>query len=145
LLPSFCLLGRLDVVEVVGPTVVSFGEGLGARKLAKASDVPHTTVRAWWRRYRRRASLLLSAVVAGAAALGVILPVSSGVTEVDALQGWVTTAEMVSAEVGVGTWAAVSLLSGGAWLSIAMNSPWAADRGWRLMFSMAKRGSRVPP
>jgi hypothetical protein len=145
LLPSFCLLGRLDVVEVIVPTVAAVGKGSGVRKLADAGGVPHTTARSWWRRYRRRAALLLSAVVAGAAAVGVVLSGLTGVAEVDAVQGWEAVGVTVSGEVGVGVWAAVSLLSAGAWLSTTMNTPWAADPEWRLMLVMVKHCSRVPP
>lgn len=35
LLPSFCLLRRLDAVEVIGPAVVAVSAGWGCRRVAK--------------------------------------------------------------------------------------------------------------
>lgn len=65
LVPSFCLLGRLDVVEVIGVVVAEVvAAGRGVRPVAVDADVPHTTARDWVRRFRRRAELLAAAFAA---------------------------------------------------------------------------------
>jgi len=65
LVPSFCLLGRLDAVEVIGPAVAAVVvEGRGVRPVAAEADVPHTTARDWVRRFGRRAEMLNAAFAA---------------------------------------------------------------------------------
>lgn len=65
LIPSFCLLGRLDVVEVIGAAVTAVVvDGRGVRPVAAEADVPHTTARDWVRRFGRRAGLLVAAFAA---------------------------------------------------------------------------------
>jgi hypothetical protein len=65
LVPSFCLLGRLDVAEVIGAvTAAVVGDGRGVRPVATQADVPHTTARDWVRRFRRRAEVLAAAFAA---------------------------------------------------------------------------------
>lgn len=86
--------------------------------------------RLWWRLPRRGVSLSrLSATVAG---------------EADGVGALKTVGVSLSAAVGIGVWPAVSLVSGGAWLSTTTNAPTTAVLGWRLMTVMAGRGWRVP-
>lgn len=142
LLPSFCLLGRLDAVEVIGEAVAAVAGGAGVAKLAGAVDVPHTTVRGWWRRHRENSAVLLLASSA-AAGLGVAMAELSGVAEVDAVAGLKTVAA-VAARIGIGEWSAMSLLSAGRWLSTNMDPPFAAWSGWGLMVTMAQVARRPP-
>jgi hypothetical protein len=65
LLPSFVLLGRLDVVWVIGAALERAVAGAGLRPVAAGLGVPHTTVRDWWRRFRVRAGVGGRAVRAG--------------------------------------------------------------------------------
>ena len=52
LVPSFCLVGRLDVVEVIGEVIGTVvGPGRGVRPVAAALDVAHSTARDWVRRF----------------------------------------------------------------------------------------------
>ncbi|MGH9118369.1 MAG: hypothetical protein ACRD0A_11010 [Acidimicrobiales bacterium] len=91
LLPSFCLVGRLDEVEAIGEVVaVVVGDGGGVRPVAAGVEVPHTTARDWVRRFRRRAEV----VAAGFAALVV------------ELSGW---APRLAAETARGALAAIWL------------------------------------
>lgn len=65
LVPSFCLLGRLDVADVIGVVIAAVvGDGRGVRPVATEADVPHTTARDWVRRFRRRAEVLAAAFAA---------------------------------------------------------------------------------
>ena len=148
LLPSFCLKGRLDAVEVIGPAVEAVAAGAGTRSVARGMGIAfaHTTVRGWWRRHRQRVGVLLEVVVAVAAAWGVSLSrLSATVSEADGVGALKTVGVSVSAAVGIGVWPAVSLVSGGAWLSTTTNAPTTAVAGWRLMTVTAGRGWRVPP
>lgn len=65
LVPSFCLVGRLDAVEVIGTALTAVvGEARGVRPAAEEADVPHTTARDWVRRFCRRAALIGAAFAA---------------------------------------------------------------------------------
>ena len=65
LVPSFCLVGRLDVVEVIGAVLTAVVvEARGVRPVAEEADVPHTTARDWVRRFCRRAPLVGAAFAA---------------------------------------------------------------------------------
>lgn len=129
LLPSFCLLGRLDAVEVIGPAVEAVAGGAGTRSVARGLGVTfaYTTVRGWWRRHRRRVG---------------VLEVADGADGVEALK---SVGGSVSAAVGIGVWPAVSLLSGGAWLSTTTNTPTTTDLRRRWMSVMAGRDLTIPP
>lgn len=62
LVPSFCLVGRLDVVDVIGAVLATVvGDGRGVRPAATEADVPHTTARDWVRRFCRRSEVLAAA------------------------------------------------------------------------------------
>ena len=90
LLPSFCLVGRLDVVEVIGEAVaaVVVGVGVGVRTVAARLNVPHTTARDWVRRFLRRAGLLaagFAAVVVEVSGLAPVLPIEPAGRALDAI------------------------------------------------------------
>jgi len=127
LLPSFCLVGRLDSVEVIGPALKAVAAGRGTRSVAAGlgPTFPYTTVRGWWRRYRKRVAVLGPA---GA----VVAPE--------------TAARLLSTVGAVGVWPAVSLSSGGRWLAATTtNTPTTASSEGFLMAVMGAGRSRVPP
>lgn len=56
LVPSFCAVGRLDVIDTIGEVITAVVVGPdGVRPAAARADVPHTTARDWARRFGRRA------------------------------------------------------------------------------------------
>jgi hypothetical protein len=143
LLPSFCLVGRLDAVEVIGPALKAVACGSGTRPVAEGIGelFAHTTVRGWWRRHRERRFWLWALV----GALVSCLPGLSGVSDTDALAALETVATALSGPVGVGLWPAVSVVSGGAWLSTTTDAPTTDGARRRLMAVMAPHHSRTPP
>lgn len=148
LLPSFCLAGRLDAVEVIGLAVTDVSTGTGTRSAAKkiSEMFAHTTVRGWWRRHREGAEALLGYLAAIAATVGAAVPRRSGVAEADAVMELKTVAEVVAAGVGTGLWPAVSLVTAGRWLSkTTIDSPFAGEGGRRLMTAMAASQAGRPP
>ena len=87
LLPQFVTWGRLDSVDVVGLAVAAMAAGVGARRVAAAARVGHTTARDWRRRFRDRAALLLVRLAAATVAVSGLAPredhdVVRGVVEV---------------------------------------------------------------
>ncbi|MDQ1361854.1 MAG: hypothetical protein QOJ44_2231 [Acidimicrobiaceae bacterium] len=148
LLPSFCLVGRLDAVGVIGPAVTAVGAGAGTRLVAGEIDehFAYTTVRGWWRRHRQRVEVLVGWLAAIVAARGLSLPRPCGVAEADALEGLKAVAGPVSAAFGIGLWSAVSLVTAGRWLSkTTTDTPLAGEGGRRLMTAMATGQPRRPP
>jgi hypothetical protein len=67
--PDLLLAGRLDAVEAIGRGLALAASGVGLRTVAREVDVPHTTARSWWRRFRARAPTLTAALVALAVGL----------------------------------------------------------------------------
>src|ERR1700736_859017 len=99
LLPSFCLLGRLDAVEVIGPAVEAVAGGAGTRSVARGLGVTfaYTTVRGWWRRHRQRVGVLVE-VVAGWVSLPRLC--AAVADEADGVKALKTVGVSVSAVVG---------------------------------------------
>lgn len=65
LVPSFCLVGRLDDVEATGAVFAAVaGEARGVRPVADEADVPHTTARDWVRRFCHRAVAIAPTTIA---------------------------------------------------------------------------------
>jgi hypothetical protein len=97
LLPAFLLCGRLDVVETIGSVLVEVAAGRGVRPAAERVDVPHTTARDWWRRFRERAERLAVAFAALAVELG-------GVTVGPSrrVEGWALAAMAAAWEAAAG-------------------------------------------
>jgi hypothetical protein len=126
LVPSFCLLGRLDDVEVIGAVLSAVvGEARGVRPAAAEADVPHTTARDWVRRFCRRAAQLgaaFAAVTVEVAGLAPSLPLGS-VAE-HALGAIRSAFDAVAARAGpaLGSrWAFVALITGGRFLATNTN------------------------
>jgi hypothetical protein len=148
LLPSFCLLRRLDAVEVIGRTVTAVARGAGTRSEAKAiGDIfPYTTVRGWWRRHRERARALLAWLAPTTARWRVSSAGRCGV-EADAVEVLKAVAEPTALVMGIGLWAAVSLQTAGGWLSktTTTDTPFSGGGGWVLMAARTADQPRRPP
>jgi hypothetical protein len=70
LLPDLLLVRRLDVVAIIGHgLLLKVINGLGLRPIAEQLDVPHTTLRTWWQRFRARSPTLMARCTALAVAL----------------------------------------------------------------------------
>jgi hypothetical protein len=63
LVPDFLLARRLDGAEAIGRGLALAVGGVGLRAVARRLDVPHTTARSWWRRFRARAPPLVALAV----------------------------------------------------------------------------------
>ncbi len=74
LVPSFLLVGRLNVVETIGKVVTGVASGRTLGRVAAELDVPYTTARGWVHRFRDRAAMLLSGFSAAAIELGGDVP-----------------------------------------------------------------------
>src|SRR6266498_167421 len=109
LLPSFALLGRVDVVWVIGAALERVAAGAGLRPVAAGLGVPHTTVRDWWRRFGVRAPVLVAAL--GALAARVRRRLGGAAPAV---------------------WPLAGIVSGGGWLGATTSPPWAGRgrTGW---------------
>jgi hypothetical protein len=81
LVPAFCLLGRLDAVEVIGEALTAGVEGGSDEVVGAAVGVPSATVRGWRRRHRGRAETLVAGVAAVIVALVGVAPRLSGEPE----------------------------------------------------------------
>lgn len=81
LLPQFVTWGRLDSVDVIGLAVAAMVAGVGARGVAAAARVGHTTARDWRRRFRDRAALLLARLVAVVVGVSGVAPREDHVAE----------------------------------------------------------------
>lgn len=137
LVPAFCLVGRLDVVDAVGEAVTAVVEGPGGvRPVADRLGVPYTTARGWLRRFGARAAML----AAGFAALGVefggVVPELPGDVGRAALMVmcWAWGAAVCRAGGSAGSrWGFVSLVTGGLLLAANTDPPWPIFGRRRLM------------
>jgi hypothetical protein len=129
LLPDLVLARRLDDVAVIGrgialKVLVSFG----LRPIGEHLDVPHTTVRTWWRRFQARSPTLLAQCTAVAVALdgtAVMLATTGERAALDALQvAWQRAHVRFGGSVGE-LWRFWSRISGGQALGTNTTSPWA--------------------
>lgn len=110
LLPSFCLNGRSFGVEVIGPAVEAHVAGAGTRSISQAAQLGQSAVRHWCRRHLERAGLAAAVVMV----LSAWSRPSSRPTETAAL---VAVHALANNEPGLNRWPAVSLVTGGRWLS----------------------------
>lgn len=134
--PVFCLLRRLDAVEVIGAGLEEGGAGRGKRAVAEILDVPHTTVRDWWRRFAERAAVVAAAAGAIAVSLGDPAPALSGDPPRAALDALTAAHDAARRRLGpaVGPrWRYAALISGGELLATTTHPPWSAAGGRRLM------------
>jgi Domain of unknown function (DUF6431) len=135
LLPDLVLVRRLDAVEVIGRGLASkLTSELGLRPIAEQLDVPHTTLRAWWQRFRVWSSRMLAQCTALAVALvGTAVDVSMGVAReraaLDVLRvAWQRAVARFGERIG-SPWSFWSRISGGQALGTHTTSPWAPSAG----------------
>lgn len=141
LVPSFCLLRRLDGVEVIIESVTAVAAGTGLRPVAAWAGVAHPTARGWWWRHRERARVAMGVVVLLAMSLGVALAVPVAVPEMVALM--VLSAGSHETE-GLPWGQAVSLRSHGSWLATT-SQPWSGSLPGSSMGNTEPGDRRRPP
>ena len=136
LLPAFCLVGRLDPVEVIGTVLGRVAAGAGVRKAAEKAGVPHTTARDWRRRHRARAPALAVGLAGLAASLGSPALRLSPVAEraaVEAAGACWAAARRRFGDRTPSPWRLWSVVTGGMALGTATNPPTTTAGGWVLM------------
>ena len=135
LLPSFLLLRRLDMVEVIGVALERVVAGVGVRPVAAGLGVPHTTMRDWWRRLGVRAPVLVAGLCALVVEFGGLVDGLPGVAERAALAALGALAARVRRRLGgaaPAVWPLAGIVSGGGWLGATTSPPWAGRgrTGW---------------
>jgi Domain of unknown function (DUF6431) len=132
LVPDFLLARRLDGVEAVGRGLALAAGGLGLRTVARWLEVPHTTARSWWRRFRARSPPLVAALVALAVGLeGVAVPLTADgpAAALEALAvAWARARARWGDLVG-GVWRFWSRVTGGEALATTTTAPLAGTGG----------------
>jgi hypothetical protein len=127
------LVRRLDVVTVIGNGILlKSASGLGLRPIAEQLDVPHTTLRTWWQRFRARSATLLARSTALAVALDGTPVDAHAVGERAALGVLILAWQRARARFGerIGeVWRFWSWISGGQALGTHRTSPWARTAG----------------
>lgn len=135
LLPDVLLIQRLDAVETIGHGLALAVGGLGLRAVARHVDVPHTTIRSWWRRFRVRSPTLVAALVALAVGLDpapVVLGADGDAAALAALAvAWQRARARWGERVG-GVWRFWSRVTGGRALGTTTTAPLAGSgpAGW---------------
>ncbi len=128
LIPSFCLVGRLDVVEVVGELIAEVLRGDSVvQRAAERIDVPFTTARDWVRRFKRRAAVLAAGFAAAVVEVSGIAPVLSFELPRQALEAIEAAFAAVGSRASPalpGLWAFAGLVTGGGLLGTTTNPPW---------------------
>jgi transposase-like protein len=130
--PDFLLARRLDGVEAIGRGLALAVGGVGLRTVARHLDVPHTTARAWWRRFRARAPTLAAALVALAVGLdgaAVALTADGAAAALEALAVAWGRARARWGERVAGVWRFFSRVSGGRALGTTTTAPLAGPGG----------------
>jgi len=116
LLPSFLFARRLDANTVIGSALEQAAGGSGTRPIAHRLQLPHTTVRDWWRRVKTKAPVLLTALLAYAIGLDpapVPLDTDGAAAVLEALEHAFDRARRRLAAHAPDRWAFWSLISGG--------------------------------
>ncbi len=120
LVPSFFLVGRLDVVEVIGGVVGDVvARGVGVRPAAARVDVPHSTARDWVRRFVQRAAMLaagFSAVVVEVSGLALRLGVEAAGALDAVASAFAAVCSRAGPELG-GLWPFAAVVTGGRLLA----------------------------
>ena len=138
LIPSFLLVGRLDVVETVGRALAGVTAGIvSIGAVAGVLDVPFTTVRGWVRRFTVRAPLWWSGFAALAVEVGGTIPKSwpSAVPAAAiAAMGWAHQAASARHDARTGSlWSFVSVVCGGLLVTTNTDPPWRVFGNRRFM------------
>jgi hypothetical protein len=128
LVPSYCLVGRLDVVEVVGELIAEVVRGKrGLYAPAKPIDVRHTTARDRVRQFTRRAGLLAAVFAAAVVEVSGIAPALAFELPRQALDAIEAAFHAVRCRGGpalAGLWTFAGLVTGGGLLGATTNPPW---------------------
>lgn len=128
LLPAFLLAGRLDEVGTIGSVIEEVAAGeVGVRPAADRVDVPHTTARGWWRRFKRGAERLGVTFSALTVELG-----GPVVTPSRRVEGWALAAMVAAWEAAaglpgwaaLGSWRFVSAATGAMLIAANTNPLW---------------------
>jgi hypothetical protein len=126
LLPSFLFAHRLDANSVIGAALEQAAGGVGARPIAQGLELPHTTVRDWWRRVKATAPRLVADLLARATSLDpapVVLRTDGPAAVLEALeQTWQRAQRRLGARLPE-RWAFWSLISGGLALAPHTSPP----------------------
>ncbi len=125
LLPGFCVLNRLDVVETIGAAVEAVAEGRsGVRPAASAAGVPYTTARGWVRAFARNAGRLATGFAALALDLGgeVTAAVHTARGAMGAIDAAWQAASSLPGWFAVGRWRFCSAVCGGNLIARNTNS-----------------------
>jgi len=128
-LPDFVAHGRLDGVEVIGVGIEAMAQGVGARSVASATGVPHTTVRDWCRRSMARAPMVAAGFWASCVAMGDLVPRVVATGALAFLTAAITAAvAAVRRRFGkVGShWRIANRIISGHLITTNMDPPWAA-------------------
>jgi hypothetical protein len=130
LIPSFCLLGRLDVVASVGEAIVSVVMGAtGVRPVAERLQVPFTTARDWVRKFTRSARRLWAGFSALSVRFSGLAPDLGGDTPAKGalaaiVHAWELAAERLDASLVLELFGFASVVTSGAMISSTTNPPW---------------------
>lgn len=138
LVPSFCLVGRLDVVEVIGEVVAAVAGGEGVRPVAVRRDIPHTTARDWVRRFARRAAMLavgLSAVVVEVSGVAPVLAVEPVGRALGAISSAFDAVRSRAGPALPGLWPFAAVVTGGRLLA-ANSDPLSLVIGRRRLIAL---------
>jgi transposase-like protein len=137
LLPAFVLARRLDAAESAGLVIGQIAAGAyGVRPAAAAAGVPHTTARAWVRRFAARArefavSFSALAVELGGEAVRLFPdPLRSAVTAIGAA---FTAAAGLPGWAALGRWRFACAVTGGSLLAANASSPFLIIGARRFM------------
>ena len=146
LLPDLVLVRRLDEVAAIGRGLaLKIVSNLGLRPVGEHLDVPHTTVRTWWRRFQTRSPTLLGHCTALAVALDgtpVVLTTRGERAALDVLQVVWQRAQARFGEAVGDLWRFWSRISGGQALGTNTASPWADGPGADWMAASRFGGAR---
>jgi Domain of unknown function (DUF6431) len=133
LLPDLVLARRLDEVAVIGRGLaLKVMTNLGLRPMAVQLDVPHTTLRSWWHRFRARSPTMLAECISLAVRLDgtpVVLATTGERGALDALQMAWQRAQLRFGDALGDLWRFWSRISGGQALGTNTTSPWAGTSG----------------
>ena len=128
LLPAFVLAWRLDAAEVIGGVLAGVAGGrCGVRPAAARAGVPHTTARAWWRRFAVRGAVLGAGFAALAVELGgeaVVPPEGAARFAVAAIGAASAAASALPGWAPLGAWRFASAVTGGTLLAANTAVPW---------------------
>jgi len=128
LLPMFLLVRRFYPVQLIGSALMKIHQGSGMRAVARQLQVPHTTCRDWWRRYRARAPTLAAQFAAVAVELAGDAPAFSTKPAAAGLEALAAAFSLAKRRFGgrvFGLWEFFSAVTGGEAMSTTTAPPYA--------------------